>query len=116
MWIHLLTTELIRGANGGYNTLWDRGFWADEQRKMYSWRAKKRDIVQALDESPQEVIEAIVEQIPQIKQEIRQEFGTIDYAAMSNNVQMQRVIATLIANAIESRQLDEEEAEILLLM
>lgn len=67
-------------------------------------------------EATKEVIEAVAEQIPQIKQEIRQEFGTIDYAAISNNVQMQRVIATLIANAIESRQLDEEEAEILLLM
>lgn len=92
------------------------GFWAREYRKMWERKPKKAEIVQAIEEAPQEVIEAVAEQIPQIKQEIRQEFGTIDYAAISNNVQMQRVIATLIANAIESRQLDEEEAEILLLM
>lgn len=105
-------------VNNGDQPLADThdGFWAREYRKMWERKPKKAEIVQAIEEAPEEVIEAVAEQIPQIKQEIRQEFGTIDYEAISNNVQMQRVIATLIANAIESRQLDEEEAEILLLM
>lgn len=115
MWIQLLYTQLIRGANGGYNTLWDRGFWADEQRKMWSRKPNLEAVIEAIEENPQEVIEAVAVEVPQIKKQIRQEIGRIDYKQLVNNLEMQKIVAVLVYKTIQSMEIEEEE-EILLLM
>jgi hypothetical protein len=91
------------------------GFWRKQYLKMWGYKKPtKKEVQEAVEESPQEAIESVSE----VKAKIRQEYGRIDYDKIAQNVEMQRFVAAQILIAIESRraQLDEEDAEILLLM
>lgn len=98
----------IAGSGGG------PGFWLKQFMQMYEQKPKK--VEEAIQEAEPEELEVVIEAIPEVKQEIRREYGRIDYAKIAENVLMQQFIARQIIQAIQSRQLDEEEAEILLLM
>lgn len=112
MWIHLLTTELIRGAEGGYNTWWDGGYWAEQYLKMWNRPAKavKQEIADAVKESPKAAIEAM----PTVKAKVKEKYGEIDYSQVISNAKMQRYVISLILAEME-RQRDEEDIELLLL-
>lgn len=92
------------------------GFWVREWKKMIE-REKKlniEDVIEIVEESPQEVLEAL----PEVKREVKKEFGRVDYQKIANNLRMQTFIAERILIQLEVRklELEEDDLEVLLLM
>jgi len=96
------------------------GFWAKQYRKMWERKTPTiAEIVQELEEEPQEILQAV----PEVRKEVARDMGgRIDYQAIANNLELQRIIAKQIQVAIELRyaqhlaEIDEEDAEVLLLI
>lgn len=113
MWIHLLATELIRGAGSGYNTWWDGGYWAEQYLRMWNRPAKKikQEVAQLVRDNPKKAIEAI----PTVKESLTVRYGEIDYSQVIANASMQRFVITQILTEMQKRKDDEYDVELLML-
>lgn len=120
MWSHLIPLGIInpQGAAPAPDEVVGGHFWEYWQRqylKMWEYKTPtKKEIVEAIKDEPQKAIEAI----PEVKREFVREFGEVDYSGLAQNLRMQQFLAQQILIALQSRarQLDEEDAEFLLLM
>ncbi len=119
MWIHLVALELIDGAGGGsppepvitggHYGAW----WLDKHLRMWERSPPAfKKLVEAIRENPEQAVELV----PEIKQQIRTESLFIDYSIIVKSLKLQEIIAQKILNGIESRKIDEEDTELLLLM
>lgn len=113
MWIHLLATELIRGAGGGYNTWWDSGYWAEHYLRMWNRPAKKikQEVAQLVRDNPQKAIEAV----PEVRGKVKAKYGEIDYSQVIANASMQQFVITQILAEMQKRKDDEDDVELLML-
>ena len=91
------------------------GFWLKQYRKMWEYGKKKPtipELIEAIEEEPE-----IVRAIPEVAKAVRKEYGSVDVAKISANLEMQRFIARQIQLTIELRALEMErdDEELLLL-
>lgn len=91
------------------------GFWFKQYRKMWEYGKKKPtipELIEAIEEEPE-----IVKAIPEVAKAVRKEYGSVDVAKISANVEMQKFIARQIQLTIELRALEMErdDEELLLL-
>lgn len=92
------------------------GFWVREWKKMVE-REKKltvEEVMEIVEEAPKEVLDAI----PEVKKQVKKEYGRVDYQRIANNLQMQRFIAEQILERHQQRmqELEEDDLEVLLLL
>lgn len=120
MWSHLIPLGIINPSGAGPEPdvlvgghFWE--FWRKQYLKMWEYKTPtKAEIVEAIKQEPEKAVEAL----PDVKREFVREFGGVEPLKIAENLQMQQFLAQQILIAIQSRaiQLDEEDAEFLLLM
>ena len=72
------------------------------------------EVMEIVEEAPKEVLDAI----PEVKKQVKKEYGRVDYQRIANNLQMQRFIAEQILERHQQRmqELEEDDLEVLLLL
>lgn len=81
------------------------GFWAREYRKMFERKPTIAEVVEIVQERPQEAIEAV-------REVVEQKYPDIDYTQVLNSVKIQRFIAKQLLIALELKRIEDDEQDI----
>lgn len=81
------------------------GFWVREYRKMFERKPTIAEVVEIVQERPQEAIEAV-------REVVEQKYPDIDYTQVLNSVKIQRFIAKQLLIALELKRIEDDEQDI----
>lgn len=81
------------------------GFWAREYRKMFERKPKIDEVIEIVQEHPEEAIEAV-------REVVEKKYPDIDYTQVLNSVKIQRFIAKQLIIAVELKRIEDDEQDI----